>query len=243
MIAGLLLLILSAGVPYYLLLEKSKAFGSKTIFLFSGTLLLCAVLLSKVLSTEPNGFLVFVAWLSALYSIYRASKTTNFYKLGYYLIFVNAPFFMLVEGQGVFYGVALLTTLAGIYLMAQFYEKHYGSANYRYITGITLATPGIGAYLSFYLISIALYPPFPNALFFLSYILQSDPVPLWYLVVITLFFGNFYLAMRVMTTTVFGRPNANIHYVDMSAGEKVIHSSIALVLLVLSIIGLKETLS
>ena len=237
-----LFLILAAGVPYYLLLERKTALSSKHIFLISGALLLCAAGLSFAIPTAYAAPLVLVSLLSALYTIYKAAQTTNFYKLGYYLIFINAPFFMLFESNGALYSISLLASLGGLFLIARFYEKNYGSANYQYITGISLVTPYIGTYLTLYLITLALYPPFPNALFFLNHLFNSDPNLLWYAVVITLFFGNFLLAMRVMTTTVFGRPNANIHYVHMTVNEKVAHFLVVMVLLILSLFGLKELL-
>lgn len=242
MISDIALLILAAGLPYYILLEKSKRLNSKHIFLISAYLLLCAILFSLSMPNEHPTSLVVISFLSALFSIYKATKTTNFYKLGYYLIFVNAPFFILFENRGVMYSLSLLVSLTGIYLTARFYEKNYGSANYSNITGITLVTPCIGTYLTFYLIALALYPPFPNSLFFLNYVFKSDPNILSYVVVITLFFANFFLAMRVMKKTLFGRPNPNIDYVHMTYKEKVIHFTILILLLLLSIFGLKETL-
>lgn len=241
--SNLLFLLLAAGVPYYILLEKFTSLRSRHIFLLSAFSLLCAVGLTFVLTNEHRTAFVLVSLVSALYSVYRATKTTNFYKLGYYLIFVNAPFFMMFEGEGVFYSLSLLLALAGIYLIAHFYEKHYGSANYHYITGITLVRPYIATYLSFYLIALSLYPPFPNSLFFLNYILGTETNLLWFAVVSTLFFSNFYLAMGVMRHTLFGRPNANIHYVHMTNKEKLPHLLIIALLLVFSVYGLKEILS
>jgi len=242
MISSIILLLLASGLPYYLLLEKSKAFNSRTIFLISATLLLFAVIASNYLPNEHPVSLVIISYISALYTIYKAIKTTNFYKLGYYLIFINAPFFMLFEGQGALYSTSMLVSLLGLYLIARFYEKNYGSANYLPVRGITLATPYIGTYITIYLITIALYPPFPNALLFLSYIFKSEPNILWYMVVLTLFFANFLLAMKVMEKALFGRANANIHYVDFDIKEKMMHSSVLILLLILSIYGLKETL-
>ena len=242
MLIDFALLFLSAGLPYYILLEKSTRLNSKQIFLLSAFLLLCAVVLSLSIPNEHPTLLVVISLLSAMYSIYKASKTTNFYKLGYYLIFVNAPFFILFEDRGLMYSLSLLVSLSGLYLIGKFYEKNYGSANYSNITGITLVTPCLGTYLTFYLIALALYPPFPNSVFFLSYIFKSEPDLLSYIVVISLFFGNFFLAMRVMKKTLFGRPNPNIDYVHMTSKEKTIHFIILLLLLILSIFGLKETL-
>lgn len=241
---NIVLFILAAGVPYYILLERIKPLKSKHIFLLSGILLLCAVVFSSYIPNEHKTPLVLISLISALFSIYKATRTTNFYKFGYYLIFVNAPFFILFEGEGegAMFSLSLLISLIGLYLIAKFYEKHYGSANYRYITGITLVRPYIGTYLTFYLIAIALYPPFPHSLFILSYILKSEPNLLWLMVVGTLFFGNFFLAMGVMKRTLFGRPNPNIHYVHMTTKEKIPHMLIIALLLVLSGFGLKEIL-
>jgi len=243
MITDIVVLILAAGLPYYIFLEKMTQLKSKYIFILSALLLLAAIVLSLFVVVENRTLLIVISLISAMFSIYKATKTTNFYKLGYYLIFVNAPFFILFEDKGALYSLSLLLTLFGIYLIAAFYEKNYGSANYHHITGITLATPYAGSYLKLYLIALALYPPFPNSIFFLKYIFNSEPNLLWYVVIITLFFGNFFLAMRVMKKTLFGRQNPTIHYIGMNSKERTIHFLIVMALLVLSIFGLKGTLS
>lgn len=241
---SIILLILAAGVPYYLILEKSKKLNNEKIFLISGFLLLCAIVLSSFVASEYSSQLVIVSLLSAIFSIYKASKTTNFYKFGYYLLFINAPFFMLfIREQGVLYSVSLLITLSGIYSIAKHYDKYYGSANYHGISGTTLATPYVGGFLTVYLITLALYPPFPNALFLLSSMIKEQTTLLWYIVVVVLFFGNFMVAMRVMPRTVFGTPNSNLHYVDLTTKEKIMHFVIIIILLVLSIIGFKGAIA
>jgi hypothetical protein len=242
MLTSTILLILSGGIPYFIFLEKSKKVSSKYTFIISAVLLLGAIILSLYIPNNHEMSLVVISLVSALFAMYKATKTTNFYKLGYYLIFVNAPFFVLFEEKGALYSLSLLVSLLGIYLTARFYEKNYGSANYHYIRGITLSTPYIGIFLTVFLIAIALYPPFPNSLFFLSYILQSETNLFSYAVVIVLFFGNFLLAMGVMKESLFGKPNSNIHYVDLNFKEKASHFIVVLLLLILSIYGLKETL-
>lgn len=241
---SIVLLILAAGVPYYLILEKSKRLNNEKIFLISGFLLLCAIVLASFVASEYSSQLVIVSLLSAIFSIYKASKTTNFYKFGYYLLFINAPFFMLfIREQGVLYSLSLLITLSGIYSIAKHYDKYYGSANYHGISGTTLATPYVGGFLTVYLITLALYPPFPNALFLLSSMIKEQTTLLWYIVVVVLFFGNFMVAMRVMPRTVFGTPNSNLHYVDLTTKEKIMHFVIIIILLVLSIIGFKGAIA
>jgi len=242
MISNIILLFLAGGVPYYFFLEKSDKFSSKFIFLVSGFLLLSAVVLTFFIDKEHTTPYVVISFLSALYSIYKATQTTNFYKLGYYFIFMNAPFFILFEGQGAFYSLSLLVSLLGIYAIASFYEKHYGSANYLYVRGITLATPLVGIHITVYLITIGLYPPLPNSLFFLTYIFNSQADLLWFIVVITLYFGNFLVSMRVLEKSIFGKTNPNIHYVDLNFKEKVTHFTIIMLLALLSIYGMREIL-
>jgi hypothetical protein len=49
--------------------------------------------------------------------------------------------------------------------------------------------------------------------------------------------------MRVMAKTVFGKPNDNVHYIDVAPKERWLHLAIFALLLVLSVVGLKEVLS
>ena len=243
MTSSILFLILAAGIPYYFILEKLGFVSSKLIFIISALLLVGAIVLSFYMPNEHYMPFVYISFASALFTIYKATKTTNFYRLGYYLIFVNAPFFILFEEKGAMYSSALLVSLLGLFLIARFYEKHYASANYHYIRGIMLSTPHIGTYLTVYLVALALYPPLPNAFYFLSYVLSSETSAVGYVIVVTLFFGNFYLAMQVMKESVFGKPNSNIHYVELDAKEKVMHMIVVIALLALSINGVKEILS
>ncbi len=242
MIANIMFLFLAAGMPYYILLEKSSKFSSKLIFIFSASFLLSAIILTNFIEKEQSTLFVLIAFISALFSIYKATQTTNFYKLAYYFIFINAPFFMLFESKEAFYSLSLLISLTGIYSIASFYEKHYGSANYLYVRGITLATPLVGVHITVYLISIGLYPPLPNSLFFLTYVFNSEVNLLWYVVVITLYIGNFLVSMKVLEKSIFGKTNPNIHYVDFNFKEKIIHFTIITFLVLLSIYGLKEIL-
>ena len=243
MIANIVFLLLVSGLPYYIVLEKIDKISSKSIFILSGFLLLCAIILSFFIHNQHSQILVLIAFISALYSIYRATRTTNFYKLGYYFIYINAPFFLLFEEQGAFYSLSLLVSLVGIYAIASFYEKHYGSANYLYVRGITLATPLVGIHITVYLITIGLYPPLPNSLFFLTYIFNSQADLLWYIVVITIYFGNFLISMKVLERSIFGKKNPNIHYVDLNFKERITHFSIVILLVLLSLYGVKEILA
>jgi len=244
MLMQLVLLFLFAGVPYYVFLEKKKSLEKEKIFLLSASLVIFGMILSIIFPQEISMPFLIVAFAASLFSLYKANKTTNLYKLSYYILFFNAPMLMMFESKaGLLYGISLLLTLFGIYLMGKYYEQNYGSANYQQVSGITLVTPYAGLFLTLYLTTLALYPPFPNSLLFLNAILSSDLSTLWYLVVVVIFFGNFLIAMRVMAKTVFGKPNDNVHYIDLKPKQRWLHLSMLTLLLILSIIGLKEVLS
>ena len=60
--------------------------------------------------------------------------------------------------------------------------------------------------------------------------------------VVVIFFGNFLIAVRVMAKTVFGKPNPNVHYIDVKPAERVLHLLISLILLGLTVVGIGEVL-
>ena len=243
MLIDFILLFLFAGVPYYVFFEKSKILGKEKIFLLSAFLLICGMIVSYNFPQATSMPFIIVAFVASLFSLYKANKTNNLYKLTYYILFFNAPLLIMFKTkESILYGASLLVTLLGVYLMGKYYERSYGSANYQSVSGITLVTPYAGLILTIYLTALALYPPFPNALLFLNGILHSDINMMWYLVVVVIFFGNFLIAVRVMAKTVFGKPNDNVHYIDLTAKERFIHLAIFTLLLVLSVIGLQEVL-
>ena len=244
MLIDFILLFLFAGVPYYVYFEKTKSLGKEKIFLLSSLLVVCGMVVSYLFPQETSMPFIVVAFLASLFSLYKANKTTNLYKLTYYILFFNAPMLIMFKTkESILYGISLLITLFGVYLMGRYYERSYGSANYKSVSGITLVTPYAGLILTLYFTTLALYPPFPNALLFLNGILASDINTLWYFCVIVIFFGNFLIAMRVMAKTVFGKPNDNVHYIDLETTERFLHLGIFALLLVLSVVGLREVLS
>jgi len=244
MLIHFILLFLFAGVPYYVYFEKTNKLGKEKIFFLSTSLLVCGIIIDTIFPQEVSMPFVIVAFIASLYSLYRANHTTNLYKLGYYVLFFNAPVLMLfAPEESVLYALSMLLTLFGLYFIAKYYERNYGSANYQSVSGITLVTPYAGLFLTIYLTALALYPPFPNALLFLNGILSSDTHFMWYIINSVIFFGNFLIAMRVMAKTVFGKPNENVHYVDLTQKERRLHLGIVIILLLLSIVGFKELLS
>jgi hypothetical protein len=246
MFTNLILLILFAGVPYFLLFETKTKIKLKPekIFFLSATLVVLGMFLSSLVSTKHSDVLAGVSLVSAMYAFHKASQTTNFYKFAYYLLFVNAPILMMFDpAQSFPYAISLIITLLGVYFIGRHYEQNYGSANYQPITGTIIVTPFVGGFLSIYLITLALYPPFPNAIFFLHTIYEANLSFLWFITVLFVFFANFILAMRIMGKTVFGKPNSNIHYVGLEPKEKVIHFVLFTLLLLLTLWEIKEILA
>ena len=241
MFVEIILLFLLAGVPYYLLFEKTNILGKEKIFLISAFLVICGMIVEYQFQHTPSTPFIIIALLTSLLSLYKANKTYNLYKLTYYILFFNAPMLIMFEtNESILYAMSLLVSLSGVYMMGKYYERSYGSANYRSVTGMTLVNPYAALILTIYFTALALYPPFPNALLFLNGILNTQIDLLWYISVVIIFFGNFLIAVRVMAKTVFGKPNANIHYIDVAPKERVQHLAIFIILLVLSAVGLKE---
>lgn len=239
-----ILLFLLAGVPYYLIFEKMNLLGKEKTFYLSALLLIGGMVLYNNYSKPVSEPFIIVALLASLFSLYKANRTYNLYKLAYYILFFNAPMLIMFGTQeSTLYGISLLLSLTGIFMMGKYYERNYGSANYRSITGITLVTPYAGLMLTIYLTALALYPPFPNSLMFLNGILNAELCSLWYIAVVVIFFGNFLIAVRVMAKTVFGKPNTNVHYIDLKPKERSLHLIMFTLLLVLSVVGLKELLA
>ena len=242
MLTNFILLFLFSGAGYYLYFEKTKKLSYEKIFFLSVFLVISGTLFLYFSKQEVSIVVIILLFLISLFSLYKANKTTNLYKLTYYIMFFNSPMLMFHTNEAIYYGVSLLVTLFGLYLIGKYYERHYGSANYQSITGITSVTPFAGFFLTIYLTALALYPPFPNAILFFNAILSGETNTLWYFIIITIFLGNFFIAMRVMAKTVFGKPNENVHYIDLCLGEKLIHSLMFVLLLILSILGFQELL-
>ena len=244
MFIDFILLFLFAGVPYFIFFEKTKTLQKDKIFLLSASLVVVGMLVSCNIPHETGTPFIVVAFVTSLFTLYKVNKTNNLYKLAYYILFFNAPILIMFQTkESVLYGLSLLVTLFGVYLMGKYYERNYGSANYQSVSGITLVTPYAGLILTMYFTALALYPPFPNALLFLNGILNADINLMWYFVVVVIFFGNFLIAARVMAKTVFGKPNENVHYIDVAPKERIIHLAIFILLIVLSAVGLEELLT
>ena len=138
MLIDFVLLFLFAGVPYYYFFEKTKMIGKEKIFLLSSLLIIGGMTLSCMFPKETSMPFIIIAFMASLFSLYKANKTNNLYKLTYYILFFNAPILIMFKTkESILYGMSLLITLLGVYLMGRYYERSYGSANYQSVSGIT----------------------------------------------------------------------------------------------------------
>ena len=239
-ISNVILVILLAGLPYYLITER---IFKKYTFFVSSFLLILGLIYMLFTGSYPDAITIFPAILTSLFTTYKALKTTNLYKLANYFIFINSPvFFLFSLDYFVYFTFSLLITLFGLYLIGNYYQKNYGSANFFGIAGLAVTAPIVGFFLRLYLINLALYPPFPNAVFLFNSMLKDKLDLIWYTVIIVFFFGNFFVAMKLLTSTVFGKANPNIFYIDLERKEKFIHGLVTLIVVVVGIYGLKEVL-
>ncbi|RMA97118.1 hypothetical protein [Hydrogenothermus marinus] len=242
----LLIFILVGGIPYYFLfeiLDKKNKNLSKYFPLFSN-LLIIGLLLRFIYQVDFSYAFIIISLISTLITAYKAIKTSNLYKLAYYFLFLNSSIFLLIDIKySIYYAVALIITCVGLYFVGNYYKNNYGSANFSGISGLALESPIIGFVLRIYLISLALYPPFPNAVFLFNSFIKNETSYIWYIVFGIVFFTNFLIAMRVLTNTVFGKPNKYIFYKDILGSEKFIHFFIIFLLTIWGINGIMEVLN
>lgn len=237
----ILLLILLAGVPYYLLLRKFISYDK--IFIISTLFLLIGLFIKFLTGFQCGWICITISLVSTLITFYIALKTTNLHRLSYYFLFMNAPVFLLIDIKySIYYAVALIITLIGLYFIGNYYKRNYGSANFANISGLAIKTPFVGFVLRIYLISLALYPPFPNSVFLFNSFLKNETSYMWYVVLAIVIFSNFLIAMRILTNTVFGKPNEIIFYNDIKGNERLAHFFIIAILTIWGINGLMEVL-
>ncbi len=237
----IVLFILLAGLPYYFLLRKFISYDK--IFIISTLLLLVGLFIKFQTGLQCSWACITISLISALITFYVALKTTNLYRLSYHFLFINAPVFLLIDIKySIYYAVALIITLIGLYFIGTYYKRNYGSANFANISGLAIKTPFVGFVLRIYLISLALYPPFPNSVFLFNSFLKNETSYMWYVVLAIVIFSNFFIAMRILTNTVFGKPNKIIFYSDIKGKERLAHFFIIILLTIWGLNGLMEVL-
>jgi len=237
----IVLLVLLSGVPYYLLLRRFISYDK--IFVISTLFLLAGLFVKFQTELQCSWVCITISIFSVLITFYIALKTTNLYRLSYHFLFMNSPVFLLIDIKySIYYAVALIITLVGLFFIGKYYKRNYGSANFANISGLAIATPFVGFVLRIYLISLALYPPFPNSVFLFNSFVKDETSYMWYVVLAVVIFSNFLISMRILTNTVFGKPNKIIFYNDIKGKERIAHFIIVILLTIWGLNGLMEVL-
>lgn len=65
---------------------------------------------------------------------------------------------------------------------------------------------------------------------------------MWYFVLAVVMFINFFIAMKILTNTVFGKPNKIIFYKDITGKERIGHFLVIILLTIWGLNGLMEVL-
>ena len=230
-------------IPYYLVVKDSKRFGSSLLAI--PVMGLLAYHFDDVMKDYTiYKSLEAVAFFTSLLTFVLSYKTKNLIKLSYYFIFVNVVTLFMFKDKWMFelYFGSLIFSAFSLYLIALYMDKHFGSASIDSITGLVLKAPKLALFLRLSLMNLGLYPPFANALIMISNIVKSDLGLDGYLIVAWVFFANFFMAFRIMTKSLFGKPNPMVGYKDIGDMYFALFSVLFLVLTVVGFYSLVEVL-
>ncbi len=231
-----------AGFPYFYFLKKFK---DKNIFYISiSSLIIASFLNIYVVNIEFSPIIIIVSIFSSIFAGYKAYKTSNLYKLSYLFIFINAPLFLLIEANyTIWYILSVVVTTSSLFNVGKYFEDKYGSPNFQSITSLTHKLPKLSFFLQLYLLSLALFPPFPNFIFLMNILVKSNMDLIVIIVFIFVFLANFFIAMNILSKTIFGKENEKIYYRRMQKEDLASHIFMLSLIISLSIYGLKEILA
>jgi hypothetical protein len=240
-ILELLFLILMAGAPYFYFLKNLQ---DKTIFYIVALSLIIGTIFSHIIiHTQFMDFIIVISIASSIFAILQAYKTTNIYKLSYLFIFISSPLFFIIDSQySLWFIISILVNTAALFRVGIFFEQRYGIANFYSITALVTNAPKLAFFFKLYLLSLALFPPFPNFIFAIDILLTSEMNFINLLAFVVVFLGSFFIAMSILTRTIFGKENKNIYYATFKAKDFAIHLSILGAIVILGAYGLMEVL-
>ncbi len=235
-------LVLMGLVPYYFVAKNFKKYGS--IFLVLPTLGLGIYYFDDVVKTEFYRTLEIIAFSTSVLTFFLSYKTKNLIKLSYYFVFVNVVALFIFQNKWMFelYFVSLIFSAFSLYVIALYMDKNFGSANIDAITGVVLKAPKLALFLRLSLMNLGLYPPFANALIMILSVIKSSLSLDAYLIVAWLFFANFFMAFRIMTKSLFGKPNPILVYKDIGEAYLLLFVGLLLVPTIIGFYSLLEVL-
>ncbi|GAB6077440.1 hypothetical protein [Hydrogenobaculum acidophilum] len=238
-----LALLLMGLIPYYLLVKDFKRYGVALLtlpFVGLGVYHFDDVLQNDMVYKTIEG----IAFLTSVLTFLLSYKTTNLIKLSYYFVFVNVVALFIFKDKWMFelYFGSMILSAFSLYLIALYMNKTFGSANIDSITGLVLKAPKLALFLRFSLMNLGLYPPFANALIITADIVKSHLSLDGYLIMGWVFFANFFMAFRIMSKSLFGKPNELVQYKDIAQSYLLVFSALFLVLTLAGFYSLMEVL-
>ncbi|HEK25421.1 MAG: hypothetical protein ACP5S8_02525 [Hydrogenobaculum sp.] len=238
-----LALILMGILPYYLFGKNFKNYST----LFLGLPLMGLSIYhfdDPTTASTVYKVLELMAFTTSVLTFFLSYRTLNLIKLSYYFVFVNVVALFIFKDKWMFelYFGSLVFSAFSLYLVGYYMDKTFGSANIDAITGIVLKAPKLALFLRLSLMNLGLYPPFANALIMTSNIVKTNIGVDGYLIVFWLFFANFFMAFRILNSSLFGKPNQLVNYKDIGQGYVFVFSILFLVLTAVGFYSLMEVL-
>lgn len=235
-----LVIVLMGALPYYMLFKSPKPKNALIIFSISTIGFLIYSLFPYLPKSSYNILLELMAFATSLLTFYLSYKTTNLIKLSYYFLFLNAvSIFVLPNRIFNVYYLSVLGASSLLYTISIKYIEIFESANFYNVKGLALKSPRLALILRLTLMALGLYPPFSNFFSLFLGVLKENTSTINYIIFGWIFFANFFMAFRIMKNTVFGAPNENIVYKDISGKTAI---AMTFLLLVLAVIGFSNLL-
>ncbi len=233
-------IVLMGAIPYYLFLKSPKPKNTLMIFLISIIGFLMYSISPSISKNMYYDIFLLMAFATSVLTFYLSYKTTNLMKLSYHFLFLNtvSVFILPYKVFSVYYSSVVIAS-ALLYVIALKYIEIFESANFYSVKGLALTSPKLALMIRLTLMALGLYPPFSNSFSLLLGILKGDLNKIGYLVIGWIFFANFFMAFRIMKNTIFGAPNENVIYKDISGKSAL---AMTIVLLMLTLLGLSSFL-
>jgi hypothetical protein len=235
-----LAIVLMGALPYYILFKSPKPRNALIIFSISAIGFLIYTLFPYLPKSSYNIILEAASFATSLLTFYLSYKTTNLTRLSYYFLFLNAvSIFVLPSHIFNVYYLSVLGSAFLLYAISIKYIEIFESANFYNVKGLALKSPKLALMLRLTLMALGLYPPFSNFFSLFLGILKESANTVNYIIFSWIFFANFFMAFRIMKNTIFGAPNENIVYKDISGKTAI---AMTFLLLVLALVGFSNLL-
>lgn len=150
-----------------------------------------------------------------LLSFFKMIKTIFFRDIIILYVLVNFPVIFILDDQRMLYFVAFIMTVLLSLSIRKFINYTYHTDSYIGLEGIVLVLPRLSLLVRLNLLMIGNFPPFLNfGIVFNHMINDGFSLKALYLIMVVMF--NFLLFSKLTNRFLFGKPNRNIVYTDLS---------------------------